>query len=121
MIPSVNPLVLNLKESATLLINNQIKEMRSKGKVVSHFGFGQAAFPVPGLLVDALREHAGENSYLPTQGLLELREAFCGFLDREFSLKYSPGDIFIGPGSKELIFQVSYMVEGVLLVPAPAG
>ena len=94
--------------------------MRARGKEVSHFGFGQAAFPVPGLLVDALREHAGENSYLPTQGLLELREAVCGFLDREFSLKYSPGDIFIGPGSKELIFQVSYMVEGVLLAPAPS-
>ncbi len=120
MIPSVNPLVLNLKESATLLINNSIKELREKGKDVSHFGFGQAAFPVPELLVTALKESAGENAYLPTQGLAGLREGVCRFLAKEFSLNYRKEDIFIGPGSKELIFQVSYMVEGVLLAPAPS-
>jgi aspartate/methionine/tyrosine aminotransferase len=120
MIPSINPLVLNLKESATLLINNTVKEMRAAGKDVCHFGFGQAAFPVPALIEDALRESAGENSYLPTQGLLPLRKAFCGFMESEFGLKYAPGDIFVGPGSKELIFQVTYMVEGVLLAPAPS-
>ena len=120
MIPSINPLVLNLKESATLLINNTVKEMRAAGRDVCHFGFGQAAFPVPTLIEEALRDAAGENSYLPTQGLLPLREAFCGFMENEFGLKYSPGDIFVGPGSKELIFQVTYMVEGVLLAPAPS-
>ncbi len=120
MLPSVNPLVLNLKESATLLINNAIKELRAQGKDVSHFGFGQAAFPVPELLVNALREAAEENSYLPTQGLPALREAVCGFLKDEFSLEYRADDVFIGPGSKELIFQISYMIEGVLLAPAPS-
>lgn len=120
MIPSINPLVLNLKESATLLINNTVKEMRAQGREVSHFGFGQAAFPVPDLLVEALRENAGENSYLPTQGLLPLREAFCEYLSSQFDLSYNPGDVFVGPGSKELIFQISYMVEGVLLAPAPS-
>lgn len=120
MIPSINPLVLNLKESATLLINNTVKEMRSQGREVSHFGFGQAAFPVPELLVEALRDNAGENSYLPTQGLLPLREAFCDYMKNQFDLSYNPGDVFVGPGSKELIFQISYMVEGVLLAPAPS-
>ncbi|MDC7232060.1 MAG: aminotransferase class I/II-fold pyridoxal phosphate-dependent enzyme [Spirochaetales bacterium] len=120
MIPSINPLVLNLKESATLLINNTVKEMRAQGRDVAHFGFGQAAFPVPELLVNALRDNAGENSYLPTQGLLPLREAFCEYMRSEFGLNYTPGDVFVGPGSKELIFQISYMVEGVLLAPAPS-
>ncbi len=120
MIPSINPLVLNLKESATLLINNTVKEMRKQGREVAHFGFGQAAFPVPELLVDGLRQNAGENSYLPTQGLLPLRESFCGFLKKEFGLDYGVDDVFVGPGSKELIFQISYMVEGVLLAPAPS-
>ena len=120
MLPSVNPLVLNLKESATLLINNAINELRAQGKDVSHFGFGQAAFPVPEILISALKEAAGENSYLPTQGLPALREAVSRFFKNEFSLGYSGDDVFIGPGSKELIFQVSYMIEGVLLAPAPS-
>lgn len=120
MIPSINPLVLNLKESATLHINNTVKALRKEGRRVNHFGFGEAAFPVPGLLQDALWEHADHNEYLPTKGLPELRQALCGYFAREFGLSYGPEDVFVGPGSKELIFQLSYLVEGYLLVPAPS-
>ena len=94
--------------------------MRRQGRDVCHFGFGQAAFPVPRLLVEALKDAAEENNYLPTQGLLGLREAFCGYVKNQFRLDYTADDVFVGPGSKELIFQVSYMVEGILLVPAPS-
>ena len=34
MIPSINPLVLNLKESATLSINMMVKRLRSEGQDV---------------------------------------------------------------------------------------
>ncbi|MGD1828931.1 MAG: pyridoxal phosphate-dependent aminotransferase [Spirochaetaceae bacterium] len=120
MIPSINPLVLNLKESATLHINTTVKKLRSEGRKVNHFGFGEAAFPVPKLLQEGLIDHASHNEYLPTQGLLELREALCAYLKKEHQLEYTAEDVFIGPGSKELIFQLSYLVEGILLVPAPS-
>ncbi|MDC7224842.1 MAG: aminotransferase class I/II-fold pyridoxal phosphate-dependent enzyme, partial [Spirochaetales bacterium] len=120
MIPALNPLVLNLKESATLHINRTVKKMRQEGRSVNHFGFGEAAFPVPELLQRGMIEHASHNEYLPTQGLPALREALCSYLKKEHGLIYSPEDVFIGPGSKELIFQLSYLVEGCLLVPAPS-
>jgi aspartate aminotransferase len=120
MIPSINPLVLNLKESATLSINMMVKRLRSEGQDVCHFGFGQAPFPVAGIIQEALRANAHRNIYLPTEGLPELREAVSQFYKNEFDLVFSPNDVFIGPGSKELIFQTSYLLEGSLLVPAPS-
>ncbi|MCK5248398.1 MAG: aminotransferase class I/II-fold pyridoxal phosphate-dependent enzyme, partial [Spirochaetaceae bacterium] len=120
MIPSINPLVLNLKESATLSINKMVKRLRKEGREVFHFGFGQAPFPVPGIIQEALRSNTHHNTYLPTEGLPELQAAVSEFYRNEFNLDYRPADVFIGPGSKELIFQTNYLLEGALLVPAPS-
>ena len=120
MIPSLNPLVTNVKESATLAINLRAKELRARGQKIAHFGFGQAAFPVPELLQNAVRENADSNKYLPTQGMPELREAVSAYYKTEYGLDFSTERICIGPGSKELIFQTLYLVEGALLVPAPS-
>ena len=120
MIPSIKPLVLNLKESATLSINMAVKRLRRQGRRVYHFGFGQAAFPVPRIIQEGLRANAHRNDYLPTEGLPELQQAVSDFYRNEFEVDFRPADVFIGPGSKELIFQTSYLLEGALLVPAPS-
>ncbi len=120
MNPSLNPLVTSIKESATLAINIRAKELRAQGKEITHFGFGQAPFTVPKLLQDAVKEHAESNMYLPTQGMMELREAVSGYYSRQFDLHFPPEQICVGPGSKELIFQTLYLVEGALLIPAPS-
>ena len=69
MRPALNPLVLSLQESATLAINQRALELRRAGEEVCHFGFGQAAFPVPEQIQAALRAASGKNRYLPTLGL----------------------------------------------------
>lgn len=118
--PALNPLVLSLKESATLAINLKALDLREKGKKVYHFGFGQSPFPVPDNIQEALRKNADKKEYLPTQGLPELREAVSYFYRDKFGYDYPSENICIGPGSKELIFQTLYLMEGPLLVPAPS-
>ena len=120
MVISINPAVSQLRESATLGINSQVKRLRGEGRDIVHFGFGQAAFPIPQRIQQALRENAHQNSYMPTQGYEELRKAVAQYYQTEFSMIYQPEDVFIGPGSKELIFQMIYLLEGVLLIPAPS-
>ena len=120
MNPSLNPLVTCIKESATLAINLRARELRAQGKEISHFGFGQAAFPVPDILQEALRSNADSNMYLPTQGMVELREAVSDYYHKQFGLDFPASQICVGPGSKELIFQTLYLVEGALLIPAPS-
>ena len=80
MRPALNPLVLSLKESATLAINLKALELRRQGKDIVHFGFGQSPFPVPEIIQEALRQNADKKDYLPTQGLPELCEGGGGFL-----------------------------------------
>lgn len=120
MIPALNPLVLSLKESATLAINLKAVQMRRDGADVVHFGFGQSPFPVPEPLQKALRENAGEKDYLPTRGLPELCEAVATFYRNQFGYDFNAEEVCVGPGSKELIFQIIYLIEGPLLVPVPS-
>ncbi|ERP39216.1 pyridoxal phosphate-dependent aminotransferase [Chitinivibrio alkaliphilus] len=120
MIPALNPLVLNLKESATLAVNIEARRLRDMNKEIYHFGFGQSPFPVPEILRRGLEEHSHKNHYLPTRGLPKLCEAVSSFYQKQFNYTFTPEDVFVGPGSKELIFQCIYLIEGPLLVPAPS-
>ena len=120
MRPSINPHVLNLKASATLAINQRVMQLRANGEEVYHFGFGQSPFPVPRAIQAALIDHADKNTYLPTRGLPELCEAIAVFYDEQCGCSVSPDQVVVGPGSKELIFQVLYLLQGPLLIPAPS-
>ena len=117
---ALNPRVAELEESATLKINQTAKRMREAGEDLCHLGFGESPFPVPELLQQALRENTHHKSYLPGPGLPELREAVAGFFRKEFGYDAAMERVFAGPGSKELLFDLLYLLEGPLLVPAPS-
>ena len=46
----------------------QIKRLRAEGEDLCHLAFGQSPFSIPGPMVEALRENAHRNEYLPVQG-----------------------------------------------------
>jgi aspartate/methionine/tyrosine aminotransferase len=116
----LNKNVLNLKESSTLAINHTVKQMRGKGEVVYHFGFGQSPFPVPDIVVNEVKKYSHCKDYLPTAGLMSLRDEISNYLDRKHSQKFNKENILIGPGSKELIFQLLYLLEGPVILLAPS-
>ncbi|HIO60342.1 MAG TPA: aminotransferase class I/II-fold pyridoxal phosphate-dependent enzyme [Deltaproteobacteria bacterium] len=120
MQPIINKQISNLKESATLFINQLALNLRSEGRSICHLGFGESPFPVPEPMQAALRENSWRKQYISGCGLPELRQAIAGFFKSEFGYNYSFENIFIGPGSKELIFQLVYLLEGPLMVPAPS-
>ncbi len=115
----LNPQLAKLKPSATLAINQQVQATRSRGQTVHHWGFGQSAFPVPDLIVRSLQQHAAKKAYLPGLGLPELRDAVAEYYRQEFQLDVESGQVVIGPGSKELIYNLLYLIPGELLLPAP--
>ena len=120
MQPIINDQISPLKESATLLINQRAIKLRSEGQNICHLGFGESPFPVPEPMQIALRENAHRKQYISGYGLPELRKAVAGLFNNKFGYNYSFENIFIGPGSKELIFQLVYLLEGPLRVPAPS-
>jgi aspartate aminotransferase len=106
-----------LKQSSTLLINEKVKEQRLKGETISHFGFGESPFPIHSSIVNALKENAENNHYLPVAGLEKLREQIATFLKRHQEIETVKEAIFIGPGSKELLYQSILIFDGEFLIP----
>jgi len=109
-----------LKPSATLAINEKSNKLIRSGKKVYKFGFGQSPFPIPDSIILALRNAADKNTYLPMQGLGELRSAIANHLNKNNNNQFESDDIVIGPGTKELMFLTQIAFNGDILLPAPS-
>jgi len=109
-----------LRPSATLAINEESNRLKRSGKKVYKFGFGQSPFPVPDSIISALKKNANKNTYLPMQGLEELRSAIANYLNKNNNNNFKFDDIIIGPGTKELMFLTQIAFQGEILLPAPS-
>lgn len=116
----LNPQITGLKESSTLAINARAKKMRNDGEKVFHWGFGQSPFSVHPKIQEALKENSDKAEYLPTLGLLGLRESIRSFYQERYHCDFPEECILIGPGSKELLFQAIFVLEGPLIIPSPS-
>jgi len=112
--------ITQLKPSATLAINEESNKLKKSGKKVYKFGFGQSPFPIPESVVSALKANADKHSYLPMQGLEELRLAIANFLNKNNKNDFDKEDILIGPGTKELMLLTQIAFNGEVLLPAPS-
>lgn len=109
-----------LELSATLAINERVNQMWAQGLEVYHLGFGESRFPVHPKIAEALRSNAYQHSYLPSQGLKELRERIAEFYEARFKIPAVPERVMIGPGSKALIYALLQALDGELLLPTPS-
>ena len=112
--------ILKLKPSSTLVINEKAKELIKSGKKVYQFGFGQSPFPVPGKIVEALKNNAHKKDYLPIQGLPQLREAISKYLLKKTGSHFPKENIIITPGSKEAMLLMHVAFNGEIILPAPS-
>ena len=113
-------IIKGLEPSSTLKINEVCRGLENKGEKVFKFGFGQSPFQIPSNIVDALRNNAYQNRYLPMQGLEELREAIAKYTSAKKNYDYKSENVVIGPGSKELMFLLQVLFDGEVILPAPS-
>jgi len=112
--------ISKLKPSATLAINEESDKLKKTGKKVYKFGFGQSPFPIPDSIVLALKRYADKHTYLPMQGMEELRLAIAEHLKKNNNNNFEKEDIIVGPGTKELMFLTQIAFQGEILLPAPS-
>ena len=85
-------IVKGLEPSSTLKINEISRKLEDKGEKIFKFGFGQSPFQIPTDIVNALKDNAYQNKYLPMQGLNELRDAVAKYTSvkkNTFETEYS--------------------------------
>jgi len=113
-------IVKNLEPSSTLKINEISRQLEEKGEKIFKFGFGQSPFQVPTDVVNELKDNAHQNKYLPMQGLTELRRSVANYTSAKKNYDYSPDNVVIGPGSKELMFLLHVIFDGEIILPIPS-
>ena len=117
----IQPHISNMQPSDTLSINEHSIALKKKGRRIYRFGFGQSPFPVPEVVQEALRQNAHQKDYLPVQGLESLRNVVADHTNRILHESlYNADDIFIGPGSKQLIYLLQLAHDGPLILPNPS-
>ena len=84
------------------------------------FAFGQSPFPVPKIVQEALIKNADKGTYAPVPGIPELRDAISKYNKHYFGMDISPERIYVGPGTKELIFNLLEVLHGTVILPTPA-
>lgn len=106
--------------SPTLAMNERARALEHQGRRIFKFGFGQSPFAPPAFVAQVLKDRAAEKDYLPVAGIPELREAVASYHNRQ-GIECSANDILIGPGSKQLMFLLFFVLETPeVLIPAPS-
>jgi aspartate aminotransferase len=113
-------IVKDLEPSSTLRINEISREFEERGEKIVKFGFGQSPFQIPKDIVNALKDNAYQNKYLPMQGLKELRETVAKYTSVKKNYSYKSENVIIGPGSKELMYLLNVLFDGEVILPAPS-
>jgi len=112
--------VRGLKISATLAVNDRVKELWAAGQNVYHLAFGESRFPVHPRVADALIRNVQKRSYLPAAGIPELRKAIAEHYRRLYGLDVAPDQVVTGPGSKSLIFACLQTLGEEIIIPQPS-
>jgi aspartate aminotransferase len=84
------------------------------------FAFGQSPFQVPKIVQDALIKNANKGAYAPVPGIPELRNAISKYNKHYFGMDIAPERVYVGPGTKELIFNLLEVLHGTVILPTPA-
>lgn len=84
------------------------------------FAFGQSPFPVPKPIQDALIKNASKGAYAAISGIPELRNAISKYNKHYFGMDVTPDRIYVGPGTKELLFNLLEILHGTVILPTPA-
>jgi aspartate/methionine/tyrosine aminotransferase len=85
-----------------------------------NFALGQSPFPVPPALAKALASAADRGEYAAAEGIDLLRTAVAAFYQRHFGLAVGPDRVFVGNGTKELIYIIFSSLDAVAVIPSPS-
>ena len=113
-----------VKPSATIAVTQKARDLKNAGRDIISLGAGEPDFDTPDNIkeaaIDAIRR--GETKYPPVPGIVDLRQAISRKFQRENGLEYSPDQIIVGTGGKQVLynaFVASLNPGDEVLIPAP--
>ncbi|MCT2540842.1 pyridoxal phosphate-dependent aminotransferase [Sedimentimonas flavescens] len=113
-----------VKPSPTIAVTNKARELKEAGRDVIGLGAGEPDFDTPDNIKAAAIAaiNSGKTKYTAVDGIPELKKAICAKFERENGLKYSPSQITVGSGGKQVLYNalVATLNPGdEVIIPAP--
>ena len=113
-----------IKPSATIAVTQKARELKAAGRDVIGLGAGEPDFDTP----DNIKKAAvaaierGETKYTAVDGTPELKAAICAKFERENGLNYTPEQVTVGTGGKQVLYNALMATLDAgdeVVVPAP--
>ncbi|NND72350.1 MAG: aminotransferase class I/II-fold pyridoxal phosphate-dependent enzyme, partial [Rhodothermales bacterium] len=121
---SLNPILDEIKPSATLAMTARAKELKREGRPVIGLSAGEPDFNTPQPIAEAAKQAIDEGftHYTLNAGIIPLREAICKALRENRGLSYEPDEILTSNGAKQSVAQAIYCLAGSgdeVIIPSP--
>ncbi|GAB5388078.1 MAG: pyridoxal phosphate-dependent aminotransferase [Alphaproteobacteria bacterium] len=113
-----------IKPSPTIAVTTKARELKAAGADVIGLGAGEPDFDTPEHIkqaaIDALAR--GETKYTAVDGTPELKQAICEKFKRDNGIDYSPANINVGTGGKQVLYNAlmaTLSAGDEVIIPAP--
>lgn len=113
-----------VKPSPTIAITGRARELAAEGRDIISLSAGEPDFDTPEHIRDAAKDaiDAGHTRYTAVDGIPELKRAICEKFRRENGLDYSPAQITVGTGGKQILYNALMATLNPgdeVIIPAP--
>lgn len=113
-----------VKPSPTIAVTSKARELKAAGRDVIGLGAGEPDFDTPENIKAAAKRaiDEGRTKYTAVDGIPELKEAICRKFARENGLSYTPAQITVGTGGKQVLYNALMATcnpGDEVIIPAP--
>ena len=113
-----------VKPSPTIAVTTKAQQLKAEGRDVIGLGAGEPDFDTPEHIRDAAKRaiDAGKTRYTAVDGIPKLKAAICGKFLRENGLTYTPAQVSVGTGGKQILYNALMATcnpGDEVIIPAP--
>ena len=110
--------------SQTIAISSKARALKAAGRDIISLSAGEPDFDTPGnIKAAAIRAiEAGETKYTDVSGTMALRQAVCAKFKRDNGLDYTPSEVMISTGGKQVIYNAMVATLNAgdeVIIPSP--
>ena len=122
--PFLSAALDRVKPSATIAVTDKARQLKAAGRNVIGLGAGEPDFDTPAnIKLAAIHAiEAGKTKYTAVDGIPELKDAIVAKFKRENGLTYKPGQITVGTGGKQVLYNALMATINPgdeVIIPAP--
>lgn len=122
--PFLSDALARVSPSPTIAVSQKAMELKAAGEDVIGLGAGEPDFDTPDNIKAAAIAaiDAGKTKYTAVDGIPEVKQAICDKFARENGLTYSPSQVTVSTGGKQVLFNALMATLNPgdeVIIPAP--